>query len=192
MMTTENNAIATLTDGQTIELPYSNIINPGDWFSKRWAVLVSYGYSGDWYIVEAGCESDAMDVLVESGKAGYLVIDPDDLGDYRDESGDYRCSFAGDGTPYDTDWITGLASVESVLKQQKAPRKLTQTFKELMKGYRTLARAAMDEEVDPERLQEEMKAAIEMLKKLEEDSRKVDYTMKINPNDTPDNNGRNP
>ncbi len=114
MMATENLAIATLTDAQTIELPYANIINPGDWFGKRWAVLVSYGYSGDWYIVEASCESDAMDVLVESGKADYLVIDADDLDDYRDESGDYRCSFAGDGTPYDTDWVTGLASVVSV------------------------------------------------------------------------------
>ncbi len=82
MMTTENNAMATLTDGQKIEVSCANIINPGDWFGKRWAILVSYGYSGDWYIIEAGCESDAIDELVESGKVNGLIIDKNDMDDY--------------------------------------------------------------------------------------------------------------
>ena len=114
MMTIESNAIATLTDGQTIELPSVNIINPGEWFGKRFAVLVSYGFSGDYYIVEASCESDALDELVESGKAPGLIIDADDLKDYQDESGEYRCSFAGDGTPYDTEWVHAIKSVDVI------------------------------------------------------------------------------
>ena len=146
MMATENMATATLTDGQTIDVDPANVVNPGDWFGKRWAILVSYGFQGDWYIVEADNESDAIDILVESGKANGLIIDETAMGDYIHvtidgeqmdvtdakrrfphmdmdavinagwATGDTTdtCLYTGDGTPYDTEWIHAIASVESV------------------------------------------------------------------------------
>ena len=44
----------------------ATFVNPGEWFKKRWLIGVGAGFSCLFYIVEADCESDAIDALTDS------------------------------------------------------------------------------------------------------------------------------
>lgn len=50
-------------------------INRGQWFRKYWLVYVSTGFNGFAYLVEAGCESDAIDTLVDSKHGAVIKTD---------------------------------------------------------------------------------------------------------------------
>jgi hypothetical protein len=49
-----------------------HLVNRGDWYGKTWLIGVGLGYSSFYYVVEARCESDAIDVLADS-KHGHMI-----------------------------------------------------------------------------------------------------------------------
>ena len=74
-------------------------VNPGEWFKKRWLIGVGIGFSCLFYIVEADCESDAIDELTDSDW-GHIVKSECGHEDRED------CSFAGNyGEHVDLDEI---------------------------------------------------------------------------------------
>ena len=57
-------------------------VNPGDWFGEVWIIEVGVGFSSLFYAVEAGNESDAIDVLTDSRWGHIIKVDEsDDLSD---------------------------------------------------------------------------------------------------------------
>lgn len=98
-------------DTRVLELP---VVNPGGWFGRVYIIGYTDGFAGWYYLVEAGAADDAIETWVESEFGEPARIPLGHLKDYevRSRSGhsegdvSYSCSFAGDGTPYDSDNIT--------------------------------------------------------------------------------------
>ena len=83
-----------------------DVINPGDWFGKAWLIEIGCGYSSLFFIVEADCESDALDELSGDDKhKHHLLIAPEDFGDWGHtvHAGDIIC-----GKDYDSDCFINL------------------------------------------------------------------------------------
>lgn len=84
----------------------ATFVNPGEWFSRRWLIGVGAGFYCVFYVVEADCESDAIDELTDSDY-GHIIKseetcpceDPDQC----------TCSYAGNfGERVDLDDIRVL------------------------------------------------------------------------------------
>jgi hypothetical protein len=72
------------------------VCNPGGWFGSTWLIEVGVGYSSFYYVVEADCDSDAIDEFSESEHGHLIHIAPEDLADYGED-----CYFDGVGNPCD-------------------------------------------------------------------------------------------
>lgn len=81
-----------------------HLVNRGAWYGETWLIARQAGFECYLFVVEAGCEGDAIDCLVDS-KHGHL-LKTDDLcevceqqerlqPDHRDYD-ECSCSFAGD------------------------------------------------------------------------------------------------
>jgi len=80
-----------------------HVVNRGGWFGKSWIVYVGMGFEGLSYLVEADCESDAIDELTDS-KHGRVIKTDDhcDVCELQEKMmpehrcyDDCSCSFAG-------------------------------------------------------------------------------------------------
>ena len=91
----------TTRDGETVRVDFA--VNRGRWFGKTWLVTIVHGYMGLRFLVEADCESDAIDEIVDSRHKKELTTE--DLCEVCEEQNklceDLRCydacscSFAG-------------------------------------------------------------------------------------------------
>ena len=98
-------------DRRLIEVP---VLNPAGYFGHCWMISYTDGFNEDSYLVEAAAEDDAIEewVMSEHGTPSHIPIT--DLKDYEIPSRSHHsegniqhsCSFAGDGTPFDSDNIT--------------------------------------------------------------------------------------
>lgn len=76
-------------------------------------------------------------------------------------------------------------SFEDVIRSNRVKIKTRDALRDLIRGYRALARALVDEEIAIERIEEDLQKAIELLRTLEEDSRKVDFKFTVNVEEDP-------
>lgn len=60
-----------------------DVINPGDWYGNAWLIEIGIGAWTLFFIVEADCETDALDILSGDDKHKHLLlIKPEDFGDW--------------------------------------------------------------------------------------------------------------
>ena len=106
------------------ELAGIPVLNPGDWWGKRWLLELGGSYWPTFLVVEADTVADAIDELADSDKYGHLITVPnEDLADYDPEDFHYgpsgqvldldhlmingqegtdcpfRCTYHGEGLP---------------------------------------------------------------------------------------------
>jgi len=62
----------------------ADVINPGGWFARCKVIEVGGGFKSDYFVVEAGSESDALDELAEDERFGHRIAI-----DIETEGGDY-------------------------------------------------------------------------------------------------------
>ena len=107
------------------------VVNRGGWFGKAWLVWAGGGFNPLTFLIEADCESDAIDELADSKHAA--VITTDEKCDTCEEQEKMRadlqcfdsctCSFAGNyGVTVNLDSV-GIARVARVEWFAKDPTK---------------------------------------------------------------------
>ncbi len=103
--------LSTEDDQRVIEVP---VVNPAGYFGRCWLIAYTDGFNEWTYLVEAAEADDAIEewVMSEFGVQSHIAIT--DLKYYEIPSRSHHsegnvqhsCSFAGDGTAYDSDNIT--------------------------------------------------------------------------------------
>jgi hypothetical protein len=87
--------------GKPIE---ADVVNPSGWHGKTWLIEISMGFESNFYAVEAGSPSDAIDEFSDSEYGHFIHIPESDLGDYDIDSDNPTCDFTGNnGVPSDCD-----------------------------------------------------------------------------------------